>query len=224
MKQQEIFDFPEAVRLDWSDFIESEENREAIMYLAGWPNWSGNGLIICGESGTGKTHLAALWAQTAGAVYVLKESLNYSPRDLFEAECNFVIDNFDDLTGRKNYEWMFDFLNISVEKNRFFLILSRTHPSARDIEPEDLKSRLFALPCVSIRPPEDDLLLKVSKKIAGDLGMTLSDDVMLCILNIIDRRVTAVADVLRTLNKLSLRRKKSLTAAFVKSCLKDSNS
>jgi chromosomal replication initiation ATPase DnaA len=220
MMQQELLDFPGTVRLDWSDFVEGDENREAILYLAGWPDWNGNGIIICGESGTGKTHLAALWACTAGAVYVLKESLNGDPRDLYDAECNFVIDNFDDFADRKNHAWIFNFINIAKEKNRFFLILCRSRSFLRNIELEDLKSRLFALPCVDILPPKDDLLLKISKKIAGDLGITVADDVLGCLLNFVDRRVTSVADTLKTLDKLSLRQKKPLTLSFVRNCLK----
>jgi len=220
MIQQEVFSFHKIERLDWSDFIESDENRETVMYLAKWPNWNSNGIIVCGESGTGKTHLAALWAQTANAVYVLKESLNYSPRDLFDAECNFVIDNFDyHFLHPRNYDWIFHFLNIAEEKNRFFLILSRQHPTTWNIGLKDLSSRLQALPMVKIRTPEDDLLVKISQKIAGDLGITIPNNVIMYILKIIDRNVSSVAGVLSSLDKLSLQQKKSLSIPFVRGVL-----
>ncbi|MDR0632023.1 MAG: hypothetical protein LBF54_02180 [Holosporaceae bacterium] len=218
--QQEVFDFHKIERLDWSDFIEGNENREAISYLVKWPNWNSNGIIIYGESGTGKTHLAALWAQTANAVYVLKDSLNYDSRDLFDADCNFVIDNFDDTVRPENYNWIFHFLNIAKEKNRFFLLLSRSHPLHWNVELQDLRSRLFALSVINIDVPKDDLLLKISQKIARDLEITISDEAMMYILNMVERRVNPIANILKTLDKLSLQQKKALSFPFIKSNLK----
>jgi chromosomal replication initiation ATPase DnaA len=221
--QQEIFSFHKIERFDWSDFIEGEENFDAVSRLAQWPNWNDIGTIIHGISGTGKTHLAALWAQTANAVYVLRESLNHNPRDLFDPECNFVIDNFEDFLSSKKFDWMFHFLNIAREKNRFFLILSRLHPLFLNVELEDLKSRLLALPIVGISSPKDDLLLKISQKIANDLEIVIAGDVMMHILNVIDRKISSITNVLKTLDRLSLQQKKTISLSFVKNYLKTSN-
>ncbi|MDR0677237.1 MAG: hypothetical protein LBF57_00985 [Holosporaceae bacterium] len=215
--QQEIFEFPQIDRLDWSDFVVSEENRKAVRYLIEWPNWESNGIIIYGESGTGKTHLAALWAQTANAVYILKESLNYDPRDLFNAECNFVLDNFDYYL--KNQNWLFHFLNIIKEKKRYFLILSRNSPMSMDVDLKDLKSRIFSSVCVNIKSPGDDLLLKISRKIAKDLQISVSDNMLEYILALVDRKVTCISNVLKMLDKLSLRLKVPLSISFAKKYL-----
>jgi chromosomal replication initiation ATPase DnaA len=221
--QQEIFDFRKVERLDWSDFVVSEENRDAILSLAKWPDWNGNGLIIYGGSGAGKTHLASLWARTASAVYILKESLNHSPRDLFATENNFVIDNFEDFIGTSGskfgHDWMFHFLNIVKEKNRFFLLLSRAHQSLWPIELEDLRSRLLAIPSVDIAVPGDDLLLKISQKISKDLEITIPDDAIRYILNTAERKVSSIADILKKLDKLSLQQKKRLSLAYIRNNL-----
>ncbi|MDR2646248.1 MAG: hypothetical protein LBC04_03700 [Holosporaceae bacterium] len=221
--QQEIFDFHKIERLDWSDFIVSEENRDAILSLVKWPAWGSSGLIIYGESGAGKTHLASLWARTAGAVYILKESLNHSPRDLFAMENNFVIDNCEDFIGAScpkfSHDWMFHFLNIVKEKNKFLLLLSRTHQSFWSIELEDLRSRLLAIPSVNIAVPGDDLLLKISQKIAKDLEITIPDDAMRYILNTMERKVSFIADILKELDKLSLQQKKRLSLSYVRGSL-----
>jgi chromosomal replication initiation ATPase DnaA len=218
--QQEVFDFHKEERLDWNDFIESEENRNALSYLTKWPFRDSHGLIIHGESGTGKTHLAALWAQTANAIYVLGESFNHNPRDLFGSECNFVFDNFDTLIKHENYDWLFHFFNIVKEKNKSFLILSRLHPSLWNVELNDLRSRLFTLPAVAIDAPRDDLLLKISQKIAKDLEIIISNDAMKYVLNTVERNVSSVAAVLKVLDKLSLQQKKTLSLSFIKSSLK----
>ncbi|MDR1334098.1 MAG: hypothetical protein LBJ71_02675 [Holosporaceae bacterium] len=218
--QQEVFNFHKIERLDWSDFVEDDENRSALSSLTKWPHWNSQGIIIHGESGTGKTHLAALWAQTANAVYVLEESLRHNPRDLFDAECNFVFDNFDSWIKCENYNWLFHFLNIVKEKDRSFLILSRQHPSFWQVELNDLRSRLFTLPTVGIDTPRDDLLLKISRKIARDFGIVAPDDALIYMLNTVERNVTSIADALQVLNKLSLQRKKTFSLSFVRNSLK----
>ncbi|MDR2067456.1 MAG: hypothetical protein LBP41_00505 [Holosporaceae bacterium] len=221
MTQQEIFNFHKVENISWSDFIESSENYDAIACLMKWPAWTRNGVILFGGAGTGKTHLAALWAQTANAVYILNEALNHDPRDLFAADCNFVIDNFDnflDLSyGRQ--DWIFHFFNIAHEKNRYFLILSKSNPISWDIELNDLKSRVLALSAVEIQNPGDELLFKIAKKIMRDLELTVPDEVLSHLLYVIDRNVASVAKVLRTLDKLSLQQKKSITLSFAKKYL-----
>ncbi|MDR3186915.1 MAG: hypothetical protein LBT63_00575 [Holosporaceae bacterium] len=216
--QQEIFDFPKIENIRWSDFIKSNENSEAIACLTEWPTWPHNGVILFGGVGTGKTHLAALWAQTANAVYVLAEALNHDPRDLFASDCNFVIDNFDDFlaisAGRQ--DWLFHFFNIAHEKGRYFLILSKTNPVSWNMELNDLKSRMLTLSAAEIQNPGDELLFKIAKKIARDLELTVPDDVLSHLLYVIDRNVASMAEVLKTLDKLSLQQKKTITLAFAK--------
>ncbi|MDR1561291.1 MAG: hypothetical protein LBS23_02970 [Holosporaceae bacterium] len=216
--QQEIFSFYKTENLNWYDFIDSDENFEAITYLIKWPAWNSNGIIIFGESGVGKTHLAALWAQTANAVHILKEAVNHDPRDLFDADCNFVIDNFDNfLSVNENVcNWMFHFLNIANEKGRYFLILSRTSLNSISISLNDLKSRLLAIPSINVKNPSDELLFKIAQKIAKDLEIFVSNDVLLYILNNANRDVRSVTEILKTLDKLSLQRKKAISIAFVK--------
>ncbi|MDR2766119.1 MAG: hypothetical protein LBB63_01490 [Holosporaceae bacterium] len=216
---QEIFDFYQLQGLDWRDFLEGEENHEALVHLMRWPDWTHNGTILYGDSGVGKTHLAALWAQTVNAVYVLAEGLRHNPRNLFDADCHFVLDNFDDILEANHLDWLFHFFNIAHEKNRFFLILAKTPPTSWRIELDDLKSRLLAIPAVRIMTPGDELLFKITRKIAHDLGLTIGDDVISHILGVVDRCVGSIADTLKVLDKLFLQEKKPITLALVKKYL-----
>lgn len=217
--RQEVFSFNKIENLEWTDFICSSENSNALGYLSKWPDWSNNGLIICGNSGVGKTHLAALWAQSANAIYILKESLNNDPRKLFEYNCNFVLDNFDDFLFEKNFDWLFHFFNIAKEREKFFLILSREFPTNYEINLADLKSRLLMLPIFKIEDPEDDLLIKVAKKLSKDFEMVIDDNAIEYIVSVVERRVDKIREVLKILDKLSLEKRKSITLNFVKKYL-----
>lgn len=218
---QEVFDFSKEESLSWNDFIESEENREALVYLTRWPNWSANGLVIVGEPGVGKTHLASLWAQSANAVCVLRSSLSSNPRDLFDYtydnKCNFVFDNFQDFLADEL--WLFDFYNIAKEKQRFFLITDTTPPSLWNISLKDLKSRLSLLPMVRISSHSDELLFKVTKKLAKDYEIDIADNVVEYILHRCRRDIPEISRILKILDKLSLQLKKPLNLGFVKKYL-----
>jgi chromosomal replication initiation ATPase DnaA len=220
---QEVFGFHKIENLDWNDFVESEENHDAIRCLTCWPLWNSCGIVLYGESGVGKTHIANLWAQTANAVYVLKPSLNNDPRILFDSPCNFVIDNFDSFLTAGNYDWMFHFFNISKEKNRYFLLISRISPSLWKIGLEDLRSRLLTLPAIGIKNPGDELLMKIAKKLANDFGTPVSDGALRYILNFIDRDVVSISNTLKTLDKLALQMQKSITIPFIRRVLFQSN-
>jgi chromosomal replication initiation ATPase DnaA len=216
---QEVFGFLENRSFDWRDFIESNENHEAVSYLMKWPNWIGNGIIIFGDSGVGKTHLANLWKQTAGAEFVSKSSLSCYPRQQFNQNCHFVFDDFDEFLAENRDDWIFHFFNIAKEKKRFYILISQKHPSGWNIRLDDLRSRLFTLGVIRMKNPGYELLVKISQKISRDLGIKVSEETLRCMLNLVDRVVTTVSNVLATLNKLALQLQKDITTSFVKKYL-----
>lgn len=216
MIRQRIFDFHQQESLDWNDFIESDENREFLEYLKRWSISSSNGVIVYGASGVGKTHMAALWAQSANAVYILDGCERYDPRDMFDNSCNFVLDNFDEFLKSNCYEWLFHFLNILKEKNRFLLIVARTAPKGWFIPLADLHSRLMRLPAFFIRSPGDELLHKIIQKIAKDIGIAVPANSIKYLLTTVTRDVYTIKSIVLMLNKLSLEFKQPITVPFIK--------
>lgn len=218
---QEVFNFSKEESLSWNDFVESDENRDVLAYLTRWPNWNSVGLVIVGEHGVGKTHLASLWAQSANAVCVLKSCLQNDPRDLFSYtennKCNFVFDNFQDFLT--NQRWLFDFYNIAREKHRSFIITDTTPPALWNVSLPDLKSRLNLLPVVRISSHSDELLFKVTKKLAKDYDIEISDNIVEYILTRCRRDIPEISRILKTLDKLSLQQKKPLNLSFVRKYL-----
>lgn len=219
MLKQEIFSFCEQTNLNWSDFIESEENHEALMWLMRWPDWPGFGIILTGTQGVGKSHLAALWAQSANAVYVLPHSLNHDPRELFQGESNFVIDNISEFLC--NEEWLFDFYNIVKEKKRYLLLIDRDSPQNWNISLKDLRSRIMSLPRICIRNYGDEMLVRICQKIAKDIAIDISDRTLEYIVQTYERDISSLTNILRTLNKLSLKIQKPISVPFVKKYLSE---
>jgi chromosomal replication initiation ATPase DnaA len=116
-------------------------------------------------------------------------------------------------------KWMLHFFNIAREKNRFFLLISRNHSSLWPIKLSDLRSRLFTLPTVNIKNPNDELLLKIGRKLSKDIGVIISDDALVYIMNFIDRNVTTLLNTLKILDKLALQKQKTINISFIKNYL-----
>ena len=49
------------------DFVSSDGNREALAWIDRWPDWPAPALALSGPPGSGKTHLARIWAARAQA-------------------------------------------------------------------------------------------------------------------------------------------------------------
>src|SRR5260370_19263171 len=52
------------------DFLSGPGNEGALTLIDSWPDWPANAIALVGPEGSGKTHLATIWAAAAGAVVV----------------------------------------------------------------------------------------------------------------------------------------------------------
>src|ERR1051326_5237253 len=61
------------------DFLEGPSNAAALALIERWPDWPSRTVLLRGPEGSGKSHLAAIWARESGA-------RTLSPRALDGAE------------------------------------------------------------------------------------------------------------------------------------------
>ncbi len=67
MSRQLAFDLPAREALGRGDFFVSPSNALALAALDGWRDWPGGRMLLVGPEGSGKTHLAHVWAADSGA-------------------------------------------------------------------------------------------------------------------------------------------------------------
>ncbi len=67
MSEQLTFDLPHLSATGAEDYMVSVANQAACDVVEAWPAWPAPALVLCGPAGSGKSHLAAIWAGRSGA-------------------------------------------------------------------------------------------------------------------------------------------------------------
>ena len=139
------------------DFLSGASNAAALALVDSWPAWPDRTVMLTGPAGSGKSHLAAVWARAAGARLVAAHALDEAgvPRAL--ATGALVVEEL--APGAFDERALFHLLNLAREEQAFVLLTARS--AALDCAIRDLGSRLRALPLVVIAPPDEALLRAV---------------------------------------------------------------
>ena len=136
--QQLPLDLKSIPALGREDFFVSSCNEFAVHWIEKWPaGWLPfPALILYGERGSGKTHLAEVWQKMANADFMTADQFkNLSKNDFMSRNRNIVIDRIDLLVGdREQEEKLFHLYNHCQQSGIFLLALSRVSPENLDFE------------------------------------------------------------------------------------------
>jgi chromosomal replication initiation ATPase DnaA len=109
------------------DFLGGPSNATALALIDAWPEWSSRAAVLAGPEGSGKSHLAAIWAQAAGARRVAARSLEESGVPAALATGAIVVE--DAAPGEFDERALFHLLNLAREDEAFVLLTARTPPA-----------------------------------------------------------------------------------------------
>src|ERR1700760_4549119 len=74
--RQLAFALPHAESLTRDNFLEGPANAAGIALIDAWPEWPAKVMFLVGPDGSGKSHLAAIGAEQAGARSVAAHALS----------------------------------------------------------------------------------------------------------------------------------------------------
>jgi chromosomal replication initiation ATPase DnaA len=168
--------------------------------------------MLVGPEGCGKSHLAAIWADEAGARSTSAHALAASAVPAALATGALVVEDlkpgdFDELA-------VFHLLNLVREEGAYALITARMLPSAMDVELRDLRSRLRALPSVSLLPPDDQLFRALIVKYSADRQLAIDESVVGYLATRIERSYAAARRAVQLLDREALRQGRPVTRAL----------
>ena len=148
------------------NFFVSDCNRQAHGWIMRWPDWPAHALLLHGPEGSGKSHLAAIWAARSKGN---------------------VAEDIERLADERELLHLFN----STKENKQNLLLTASVPApGLPFTLPDLTSRLLSIPSVAIGQPDDEVLAGAMRKQFADRQMKVDDDVIAYILPRMERSRT----------------------------------
>jgi len=214
--EQLAFDLPVRQALGRADFFVAPCNARAVAQLDNWARWPEGKLALVGASGSGKTHLAHVWAAMSNARIVSANAL--APADACAA---LVVENADQISG--NEQSLFHVYNEMSAAGGALLITGQTAPARWPLKLPDLRSRLQSLPVVAVEPPDDALISMIMVKLFDDRQLPVSPKLLDYLLKRVERSYEAVNALVEALDKAALAAGKPLSMRLASAYLKEAN-
>jgi chromosomal replication initiation ATPase DnaA len=193
-----------------ADFVVSDGNREALAWIDRWPDWPAPALTLSGPAGSGKTHLARIWAAQAGAAVLDAADLeDKSVADLaMLAEANQAV--LIDHAERAPEQALFHLYNLTRERRGHLLLVAETPPARWHIALPDLASRLRAAPAVGVAPPDDELLGSIILKQLSDRQLHAGPGVVQYLVSRMERSAEVARRVVVALDRRALSERREI--------------
>jgi len=116
---------------------------------------------------------------------------------------------------------LFHLMNLAREDGAFVLFTARMAPSSFEIELRDLRSRLRAVPVVSLSPPDDQLFRALIVKFCADRQLSVDEAVVGYLANRIERSYAAARQTVELLDTEALRLGRPVTRALAAELLRN---
>jgi chromosomal replication initiation ATPase DnaA len=207
--KQLTLDLPLSPRYGREDFLVSPSNERAYGLIERWPDWPDTVLLLTGPKGSGKSHLAAIWAEAAHGwtVDVFEAAMDRVPHLISNGA--LVIEDLD--SGEADEPALFHLLNLARERQAYVVLTSALSVEQLPIRTPDLRSRLRLAPSVSLEPPDDALLKAVLVKLFVDRQLVVDTTVVDFLMLRIERSLAAAAKVVAELDREALSRGRRIT-------------
>jgi chromosomal replication initiation ATPase DnaA len=193
------------------DFLSGPCNQGPLQLIDDWPEWPANALALIGPEGSGKTHLAMIWAAVAGARVISARALREAELPSALATGALVV---EDAAAGADDRALFHLINLAREENACLLLTARSAPATWPAAIPDLISRLRALPVLTLQTPDDAMLRAVIVKLAADRQLMLDESVVAFIATRIERSFAAARAAVIALDNEALRQRRAPTRAL----------
>ena len=201
--RQLAFDLPLDPRYGREDFLVGPANEAAYALIEAWPDWPDSVLVLTGPPGSGKSHLAAIWAERARAWTVPAAQVASDSVQHLVSNGALVVEDID--RGRDEAA-LFHLLNLARERRRPVLLTSASAVDGLGLATADLRSRLRLAPGAAIEAPDDALLRAVLVKLFVDRQLVVDLGVIEAVALRIDRSLGRARDVVGELDRDALGR------------------
>ncbi|MFN0114124.1 MAG: chromosomal replication initiator DnaA [Paracoccaceae bacterium] len=210
LSAQLVFDLTAPPALGRADFFVSGANALAVRMLAEPGRWPAGKLLLTGPEGSGKTHLAGIWAAERGAAVFSAGDLPESPPRGRPGAV--VVEDAGLVAGDARAEAaLFHLHNHVLASGGYLLLTASAPPGVWGLATPDLLSRMDATARAALLPPDDALLRAVLVKLFADRQVSVAPNVIAYLVARIDRSFAAARDIVARLDARALARGSKVT-------------
>lgn len=221
MAEQLTFDLPLRPAMGRDDFYVSSANAGAVAQIDGWRDWPAHKLILCGDAGAGKTHLAHVWATQAGAQIVAARDVAANLEALSDAPALAVEDADQSCADADTEEALFHLHNALAHRGAPLLLTARQPPSRWGTKLPDLASRMAQAGLAQLDPPDDALLMAVMMKRSFDRKLPLTPAILNYAAPRLERSFKAADAFIARVDALSLSEQRKPMLSHARTAIKE---
>ena len=194
-----------------SDFIVVPANERAVAFLDSYPSWTAPAAALYGPPASGKSHLAAVWAQSSGARIMeaadLQDGIPDGP---------LVVENIAPGVAEAP-------LFALLERGAPLLLTAQAPPSewphSFNLSLPDLVSRLRALLAFPLWAPDDALLMGLAVKLFADRQLAVPESVVSHMIRSLERSPGAIRDFVARADAAALAAKRPINTNLINDLL-----
>jgi chromosomal replication initiation ATPase DnaA len=194
------------------DFLAGPPNAAALALIDRWPDWPAPVMALAGPEGSGKTHLASIWAEASGARVLSAKLLGQTDLPGALATGALVVEDLE--PEGLDERALFHLLNLAREQDAFVLLTARTAPAGFAVVIRDLASRLRSIPAVTLAPPDDALLRSLIVKLAADRQLAVDEALVNFLVHRIERSFAAARAAVALIDREAMRLHRPATRAL----------
>jgi chromosomal replication initiation ATPase DnaA len=194
-------------------------NAAALALIDSWPDWPNRVVMLVGDAGSGKSHLASIWAARSGARSTSAHVLSAATVPAALVTGALVVEDLS--APGLDERALFHLLNLAREDGADVLMTARTNPAGWHVELRDLVSRLRALPVVALAAPDDQLLRALIVKFAADRQMKIDESIVGYLATRIERSSKSAREAVDRLDREALQQGRAVTRALAVELFRD---
>jgi chromosomal replication initiation ATPase DnaA len=217
--RQLVLALDHAVSYARDDFLAGPSNTAALTLIDRWPDWPNRVMVLTGPEGAGKSHLATIWAEAAGARTLSAKLLGETDLPSSFATGALVLEDLE--PAGLDERALFHLLNLAREESAYVLVTARAAPASFAVTIRDLASRLRALPVVTLAAPDDTLLRSLIVKLAADRQLAVDEPLVNYLANRIERSFAAARSAVARLDEEAMRQHRPVTRALAAELFRD---
>jgi chromosomal replication initiation ATPase DnaA len=206
-----------APQLGRDAFLPGTSNEAALRLIDSWPSWPSPVVLLSGPAGSGKTHLAHVWAERAGARILEAGGLSIATLPDIRPGGATVVEDVD--SGGIREETLFHVINRTRELGAWLLLTTREPADRWRIHLPDLRSRLRSASPAALGAPDEELLRKVMVKLFADRQLVVEKALLDYLIVRMERSLSFAGVLVRALDDAALAAGRPLNRAVAATVL-----